>query len=101
MSEGLFITIIIALAVALVLIVVIIAILLYNQMLLLNEVNKRLLLMVKESIDRERETQEDLSQALRELDAAANEQAQQPQSVVDETPVDDDIFDPHTYDPNI
>ena len=69
-------------------------------MLLLNEVNKRLLLMTKESIDKERETQEDLSQALRELDAAVNAQTQS-QSVVDETPVDDDIFDPHTYDPNI
>ena len=99
MNEGLLVTIVITLAVALVLIVVIIAILLYNQMLLLNEVNKRLLLMTKESVDRERATQEDLTQALRELDAAVNEQTQ---SVTEETPtVEDDIFDPHTYDPNI
>lgn len=96
MSDAVILGIIIALAVALVFIVIIVAILLYNQMLLLNEVNKRLLLMTKESVDKERSTQEDLTEALRALDAAANEQVKPEVNVEDEEP-----FNPHTYDPEL
>lgn len=89
----------IALIVALVVIVVIIAILLYNQMLLLNEVNKRLLLMTKESVDKERATQEELTEALRQLDALANEQ--QPRTDIGVMPEEtEEQFNPHTYNPD-
>ncbi len=88
----------ISLIVALVIIVIIIAVLLYNQMLLLNEVNKRLLLMAKESIDRERATQEELTEALQELEALANEQPTKPDSNI--IPGEsEEPFNPHTYNP--
>ena len=92
-------TIFIPLIIALVAIVVIIAILLYNQMLLLNEVNKRLLLMTKESIDKERLTQEELNEALRQLDALTNEQTNNPINSI--TPEEsEEQFNPHTYNPD-
>jgi hypothetical protein len=62
------ITAIVCIAAVVVAIVIILTILVYNQMLLLNEVNKRLLLMTKESIDKERYTQEQLQEALVELE---------------------------------
>lgn len=89
----------ISLIVALVIIVVVIAVLLYNQMLLLNEVNKRLLLMVKESVDKERATQEELTEALQELEALANEQPTKPDSSI--IPGEsEEPFNPHTYNPD-
>lgn len=95
MNNVVFITLIVALVV----IVVIIAVLLYNQMLLLNEVNKRLLLMTKESVDKERQTQEELTEALRQLDAMANEQ--QTKTEYNVTPEEDEEqFNPHTYNPD-
>jgi hypothetical protein len=99
MNNVIFITLIVALVV----IVVIIAILLYNQMLLLNEVNKRLLVMTKESIEKERATQEDLTEALRQLDALANEQQNtaNAEQVVQDMDDNEPVFDPHAYDPNI
>lgn len=90
MNLGLLIT----LVSALVAIVIILAILVYHQMLLINEVNKRLLLMAKESVDKERSTQEELTEALRALDATANE-VQVQQDVLQQE--DEEIFDPHTY----
>ena len=66
---------IICLAAVVVVIVAVLTILVYNQMLLLNEVNKRLLLMAKESVDRERATMEELQNALVALEQQANEPA--------------------------
>ena len=78
------VTAIICIASVVVVIVVILAILVYNQMLLLNEVNKRLLLMAKESVDRERSTMEELQEALLALEQQSNEtpvQAETPDSI--------------------
>ena len=55
-------------------IVIILTILVYNQMLLLNEVNKRLLLLAKESVEKERTTQEELQDALVTIEQMSNEQ---------------------------
>jgi hypothetical protein len=78
------VTAIICIASVVVVIVVILAILVYNQMLLLNEVNKRLLLMAKESVDRERSTMEELQEALLALEQQSNEtpvQTETPDSI--------------------
>ena len=78
------VTAIICIASVVVVIVVILAILVYNQMLLLNEVNKRLLLMAKESVDRERSTMEELQEALLALEQQSNDtpvQAETPDSI--------------------
>lgn len=78
------VTAIICIASVVVVIVVILAILVYNQMLLLNEVNKRLLLMAKESVDKERSTMEELQEALLALEQQSNEtpvQTETPDSI--------------------
>jgi hypothetical protein len=74
-------------------IVVTLAVIVYNQMLLLNEVNKRLLLMTKESIEKERETLGDLEEALKNLDSMANlyAPAEKPKENEEES------FDPFNY----
>lgn len=71
--EKVVIVCVIALTVIVVALLVLLGILLYNQMLATNEVNKRLLLITKESIDKERSTQEELQAALLEIDRAAND----------------------------
>lgn len=83
--------------VALILISIILAVVIYNQMLLLNQVNKRLLLMTKESIEKERYTMEEVQQRLDEFEA---EYPVQPKkiSVEDALGEDDEPFDPHTFD---
>ena len=73
------VTAIICIAAVVIAIVIILTIIIYNQMLLLNEVNKRLLLIAKESIDKERSTQEELSDALLELQSRANEEQSVPE----------------------
>ncbi len=70
-------TAIICIAVVIVAIVVTLAILVYHQMLLINEINKRLLLLAKDAIDDQRSTQEELQNALVELQSRADEE--QPQ----------------------
>lgn len=65
---------IICIAVLVITIVIVLTILIYNQMLLLNEMNKRLLLLAKEAIEKERMTQEELQDALVALEQASNEQ---------------------------
>jgi predicted amino acid dehydrogenase len=54
-------------------IVVVLAIIVYNQMLLLNEVNKRLLLITRESIEKERQTLGDLEEALKNIESMSND----------------------------
>ncbi len=63
---------IICIAVLVIAIVIVLAILVYNQMLLLNEMNKRLLLLTKEAIEHERMTQEELQDALVTLEQMSN-----------------------------
>lgn len=63
---------IICIAVLVMVIVIILAILVYNQMLLLNEMNKRLLLLTKEAIEKERMTQEELQDALVTIEQMSN-----------------------------
>ncbi len=63
---------IISIAVIVLAIVIVLTILVYNQMLLLNEVNKRLLLLAKESVDKERMTQEELQEALVTIEQMSN-----------------------------
>lgn len=94
--ETVIIVCIITLAVVVVAILVLLGILLYNQMLATNEVNKRLLLITKESIDRERSTQQELQEALLELDRASND-TPQTGSLSPEEPVTEEPFNPHTY----
>jgi len=65
----------ITLAALAILIVVILAIMVYHQMLLLNELNKRLLLLAKDSIDNERNTMAELQEALTLLERTTQEQS--------------------------
>lgn len=59
--------VIIVLAIAIVLALAIFAIINYHQMLMHNEINKRLLLLTQESLERERITKEEQQEALIQL----------------------------------
>jgi hypothetical protein len=83
---------------ALILIAIIMAVVIYNQMLLLNQVNKRLLLMTKESIENERMTMEELQTRLDEFESEYPIQPKKT-TVVDDLGEDDEVFDPHNFDP--
>jgi predicted amino acid dehydrogenase len=73
-------------------IVVVLAIIVYNQMLLLNEVNKRLLLMTRESIEKERQTLGDLEEALKNIESMSNDIKPTIKPTENE-----DSFDPFNY----
>jgi hypothetical protein len=73
-------------------IVVVLAIIVYNQMLLLNEVNKRLLLMTRESIEKERQTLGDLEEALKNIESMSNDIKPTVKPTENE-----DSFDPFNY----
>jgi predicted amino acid dehydrogenase len=73
-------------------IVVVLAIIVYNQMLLLNEVNKRLLLMTRESIEKERQTLGDLEEALKNIESMSNDIKHTIKPTENE-----DSFDPFNY----
>lgn len=66
------ITAIVCIAIVVLAIVIVLTVLVYNQMLLLNETNKRLLLLTKEAIDKERMTQEELQDALLAIEQMSN-----------------------------
>lgn len=83
--------------VALILIAIIMAVVIYNQMLLLNQVNKRLLLMTKESIEKERMTMDELQERLDEFEAEYPIKPKKT-TVVDDLGEDEEPFDPHTFD---
>lgn len=85
------ITAIICIAAIVLVIIIVLTILLYNMMLLMNEVNKRLLLMTKESIDKERSTQEELQDALVTLEQMSNEQPVTPTVTMNESFDDNDL----------
>lgn len=84
--------------IALILIAVILAVVIYNQMLLLNQVNKRLLLMTKESIEKERLTMDELQVRLDEFEREHPTNPGQT-TILDDLGEDDEPFDPHTFDP--
>ena len=92
------ITVSIVAVIALILIAIIMAVVIYNQMLLLNQVNKRLLLMAKESIEKERLTMEELQERLDEFESEFPIQPKKT-TVVDNLGEDDEVFDPHNFDP--
>lgn len=95
--ETALITCVIVLSAVIVCILVLLGILFYNQMLVTNEVNKRLLLITKESIDKERSTQEELQAALLELDRATNEnQSTEDKSNEATDLMEQDLFNPHS-----
>lgn len=82
--------------VALIAISIVLSIIIYNQMLLLNQVNKRLLLMTKESIEKERLTMEELQARIDEFESdVVNPKS----TIVDSLGEDDEPFDPHNFDP--
>lgn len=83
--------------IALILIAIILAVVIYNQMLLLNQVNKRLLLMTKESIEKERMTMDELQDRLDEFESEYPIQPKKT-TVIDDLGEDDEPFDPHTFD---
>jgi prepilin-type N-terminal cleavage/methylation domain-containing protein len=72
--------------------IVVLAIIVYNQMLLLNEVNKRLLLMTRESIEKERQTLGDLEEALKNIESMSNDIKPTIKPTENE-----DSFDPFNY----
>jgi len=86
----------ICLAVIVVAILLLFAFIIYHQMLLLNEVNKRLMLMTKESIERERLTQEEYTALLSNYQNSVNEQTTVQQEEALEL-IDDEPFSPHDY----
>lgn len=85
------VTAIICIATIVLAIIIVLTILVYNQMLLLNEVNKRLLLFARESIEKERMTQEELQEALITIEQMSNEQTPQVNQVSEPEFHDDDL----------
>lgn len=72
------------------------SILIYNQMLLVNQLNKRLFLFAKESVDKERATMAEYQAALDQMEA------NEIQAVIPEEAAGplEEPFDPHNYDIN-
>lgn len=85
--------------VALILITIIMAVVIYNQMLLLNQVNKRLLLLAKESIESERYSIEEIEEKLNEMEAEFPNANPSKETIDEALGKDEDTFDPHTFDP--
>ena len=73
-------------------VVIILVVILYHQMLLVNEVNKRLLLLAKESIERERITMDELQDMIH---TQMSEQPTSPAEVEEDMPKGS--FDPHEF----
>ena len=91
----------IILGVVIVIVVLVLAVLIYNQMLLINEVNKRLLLMAKEAQENERITMEEFNERLAGIeedfssrDSIRSRRAQVPSILDDE---EDEPFNPHSH----
>lgn len=84
---------IICAVIALIALLIFFAFIIYHQMLLLNEVNKRLMMQVKESIDHERITAEEYSNLVQEFNSRPT--VELPKNVLDTE--EDEPFDPHDY----
>lgn len=93
-------TLAITIAVLSFIIVIILAVTIYHQMLLINEVNKRLLLMTKESIEKERLTMEELQDMIHaNMDqGSATLVAKEGEEL---GALGDAPFDPHEYEENL
>lgn len=88
---------IIAISILIVCVIVLLGVLFYNQMLVTNEINKRLLLLTKESIDKERSSQEELNEALLELERQASAQSSTTPNENKLIEDEEEVFNPHTY----
>lgn len=88
---------VIAISILIVCIIVLLGVLFYNQMLVANEINKRLLLLTKESIDKERSSQEELNDALLELERQASSQSSTLPNENKLIEDEEEVFNPHTY----
>ena len=84
---------IICAVVALIALLIFFAFIIYHQMLLLNEVNKRLMMQVKESIDHERITTEEYSNLVQEFNNRTN--VEMPKDIFNTE--ENETFDPHDY----
>lgn len=80
---------------AIVAIVIILAIIIYQQMCLVNQINKRLLLLAKESVEREQYAMAELQDQLDNFEN--NPSVQDATSNTEE--LEDETFDPHNFDP--
>ena len=85
---------IICIAIVVVAITCILAILLYNMMLCLNEHNKRLLELTKESLDNERDARDELNAMYQEFNSVANPDQEFPTK-------QDDSDDNNFHDPDL
>ena len=74
-------------------VILLLGITIYNQMLLVNQINKRLLLMAKESIEKERMTMEEYQSTLDSFEAEGSA----PITSFVEPAESSAMFDPHTY----
>ena len=79
--------------IAIVAILILFAFIIYHQMLLLNEVNKRLMMQLKESIDHERITVDEYSNLVQEFN---NKPIVDTSKNILDTE-EDEPFDPHDY----
>lgn len=71
--------------------IIVLSIVIYNQMLMVNEVNKRLLLLAKESQEKERLTMAELEEWIR---SSASAEASIPKPSVE---TNEEPFDPYKY----
>ena len=95
--ENALVIVVIVLAVLVICILVLLGILFYNQMLVTNEVNKRLLVLTKDTIEHDRSTNEQLQEAVIELERVSAEQ-HNTTSTADTNPSvpdNDEPFSPH------
>ena len=84
---------VICLAIICSIVILVLGITIYNQMLLLNQVNKRLLLMAKESIEKERLTMEEYQATIDSFESESTTTAPVTFTQEDSTTA----FDPHAY----
>lgn len=82
-------------------VVTILTVLIYNQMLLINEVNKRLLLMARDAQENERITMEEFNERLASLEEDTADRAAVRSRRNQHTPLDDEDdeepFNPHAH----
>lgn len=89
------ITIAIVAVCAIVAIIIILAIIIYQQMCLVNQINKRLLLITKESIEKERYTMAEMQEQLDSFESTTPD----PNSTsINIEELEDETFDPHNFD---
>lgn len=85
---------IICLAAVVISVAVILSVIIYHQMLLINEVNKRLLLLTTNAVERESFVVNDLEERLSDLTSQMPTSGNPPISSVDN---EDEPFDPHNF----